>query len=122
MPKIAIIDDDVSVRNSVEIALKAHGHAAVLFSDPKKFLETAALNDFDLLLVDNDMPKMTGLELHRLLKRNHLKLPIFVLMSGRIDEIELIKLDSSREITLLIKPFSLAKLIQILSFKYFLRI
>ena len=45
MPKIAIIDDDVSVRNSIEIVLKAHGHAAVLFSDPKNFLETAALND-----------------------------------------------------------------------------
>jgi DNA-binding response OmpR family regulator len=116
MPKIAIIDDDVSVRNFIEIVLKAHGHAAVLFSDPKNFLETAALNDFDLLLVDNHMPYMTGLELHRLLKRNHLKIPLFVLMSGRIDEVDLIKLDSSREITLLIKPFSLDELIEILSF------
>lgn len=115
MPKIAIIDDDISVGKSIEIVLKAHGHAAVLFSDPKNFLETATLNDFDLLLVDNDMPYMTGLELHRLLKRNHLKIPLF-LMSGRIDEVDLMKLDSSREITLLIKPFSIDELIEILSF------
>lgn len=112
MSKIAIIDDDMSIRNSVEIVLRANGHVPVLFSDPKHFLATADVQDFDFLLVDNDMPHMTGLELYEWLKRCYSTHPQFILMSGRVVEEDLLAFDTSTVIYLLTKPFSLAKLLK----------
>lgn len=114
MLKIAIIDDDLSVRNSLEIVLKAHGHLPSSFSDPRNFLASVDFKNFDFLLVDNDMPYMTGLELHSWLKNNFPKYPKFVLMSGRLVDEDFAKLDASSQITLLTKPFPMAKLLQVL--------
>jgi DNA-binding response OmpR family regulator len=115
MPRIAIIDDDASVRNSIELAFSAHGHAAVAFPNAKQFLATADVSEFDLLLVDNDMPHMTGLELHEWLQGQTILKPKFVLMSGRISEEDFAETQGSPEITLLSKPFPLAKLLQIVN-------
>jgi DNA-binding NtrC family response regulator len=113
MSNIAIIDDDSSIRNSIGIVLNANGHATVSFTDPQHFLATADIREFDLLLVDNDMPHMTGLELHKWLKSNFPEHPKFVLMSGRIVEEDFLETKESREITLLSKPFTLAKLLDL---------
>ena len=116
MPRIAIIDDDASVRSSIELVLSAKGHDAVSFPDAKQFLATADASEFDLLLVDNDMPHMTGLELHDWLQGQTVLRPKFVLMSGRITEEDFAQTHEVREVTLLSKPFSLAKLLQIVNF------
>ena len=115
MPRIAIIDDDASVRNSIELTLSAHGHDAVSFPNAKQFLATADVSEFDCLLVDNDMPHMTGLELHEWLQGQTMLKPKFVLMSGRISEEDFADTHGSCEITLLSKPFPLAKLLQIVN-------
>lgn len=115
MSKIAIIDDDSSVRNSIGIVLNSNGHTTVSFTDPQHFLTTANVSEFDLLLVDNDMPHMTGLELHELLKSNYSEHPKFVLMSGRIVKEDLLENEKTRQITLLRKPFPLAKLLELMS-------
>jgi FixJ family two-component response regulator len=115
MSKIAIIDDDASVRNSIEIVLNANGHATVSFPDPKNFLATADVREFDLLLVDNDMPHMTGLELREWLLGHYSEHPKFVLMSGKIVEEDFLATEKSGAITLLNKPFSLSKLLHIVS-------
>jgi CheY-like chemotaxis protein len=113
MSTIAIIDDDASVRKSIEVVLNAQGHSTVAFQDPNHFLATADIKAFDLLLVDNNMPQMTGLELYERLKSQQLKYPRFVLMSGKILEADFKKTKVSNEITLLSKPFSLANLLAI---------
>lgn len=115
MPRIAIIDDDSSVRNSIQLALSAHGHSAVSFPNAKQFIATADANDFDCLLVDNDMPQMTGLELHKWLQEQALLKAKFVLMSGRISEEDLTQKQGSFPVTLLSKPFPLAKLLELVS-------
>jgi DNA-binding response OmpR family regulator len=115
MPRIAIIDDDASVRSSIELVLSANGHDAVSFPEAKQFIATADASEFDLLLVDNDMPQMTGLELHDWLQGQTVLKPKFVLMSGRISEEDFAETHGSCEITLLSKPFPLAKLLQIVN-------
>jgi DNA-binding response OmpR family regulator len=114
MTKIAIIDDDISVRNSLEIVLRAQGHVILSFPDPKNFLSTADATQFDLLLVDNDMPHMTGLELYQWLKSHFTEYPKFVLMSGRVQEEVFLRSDLAQEISLLEKPFNLAKLLDLM--------
>lgn len=113
MSKIAIIDDDSSVRTSMEIVLSSNGHTTVSFTDPKHFLATANVREFDLLLVDNDMPHMTGLEMYEWLKLNYSEHLRFVLMSGKIVEEDFFETKNGRGLTLLSKPFSLAKLLDI---------
>ena len=58
---------------------------------------------------------MTGLELHEWLQGQTVLKSKFVLMSGRITEEDLAKAHGSLEITLLSKPFPLAKLLQIVN-------
>lgn len=114
MPRIAIIDDDASVRTSIELTLSAHGHTTVSFETAVQFIDCADAKDFDCLLVDNNMPKMTGLELHEWLQGHHVHHPKFVFMSGRISDDSALTL-ASRGIEFLSKPFALAKLLQIVN-------
>lgn len=114
MLRIAIIDDDASVRNSIAMILQAHGHTTVSFETAVQFIDCADAKDFDCLLVDNNMPQMTGLELHEWLQGHNVHHPKFVLMSGRISDDSTLTL-ASRGIEFLSKPFDLAKLLQIVN-------
>ena len=115
MPRIAIIDDDASVTTSIVLALSSHGHVAVSFPSAKSFIATADANNFDCLLVDKDMPQMTGLELLEWLHEQTVLKAKFVLMSGRISEEDLTQKQGSFPVTLLSKPFPLAKLLELVS-------
>ncbi len=110
MAKIAIIDDDASIRRTLEFTLKMHDHKITTFENPKDFLQASHCGKFDLLLVDIDMPHMTGIELYEKLSAEGDELPQFVLMSGRVtDDNE----GLPKGITCLEKPFSLAALLEV---------
>lgn len=63
--RIAVVDDDVSVRNALQRFLAISGFDARSFSCGREFLEFMPEWDFDCLIVDLKMPEMTGRELLR---------------------------------------------------------
>ena len=62
MPKIAIIEDDISLADMYQIKLEASGFECVVAYDGKKGLEMITDKDPDLVLLDLMLPEMTGSE------------------------------------------------------------
>jgi two-component system response regulator FixJ len=60
--KIAIVEDDSAVLDSLRMLLEVMGYPAATFSSAADFLR-ADMRDVECLVLDHHMPGMTGLEL-----------------------------------------------------------
>ena len=67
-PKILIIDDDVNIRNLLNLFLLRKGFKTVLAEDGLEGIETAKRIHPDLIILDVLMPRMDGLKAARLIK------------------------------------------------------
>jgi two-component system response regulator FixJ len=64
---VAVVDDDSSVRNSLRFLLETAGYKVLAFASSDEFL-AASSGCAACLLLDQHMPRMTGLELLRELR------------------------------------------------------
>lgn len=60
--EVCLLDDDVSVLNSMRFLLLAEGFKVRAFSNPEEFLAHASNNPVPLLITDVWMDRVTGLE------------------------------------------------------------
>ncbi len=76
---IAIVDDDPSVLKALTRLLRAHELHAKTYKSAQEFL--AALPDGlpESLIVDLQMPGMSGLELHQHLTRKDIRIPTIII-------------------------------------------
>ena len=78
-PLIAIVDDDESVRVAMGGMVESFGYAPVTFESADAFLKSDKLPDASCLILDVQMPGMSGLELHSKLIASGRRIPtIFV--------------------------------------------
>jgi FixJ family two-component response regulator len=75
-PIISIVDDDESVRVATEGLVRSLGFVARTFDSAEAFLRSNGMNEADCLIVDVQMPKMSGLELQRALRARGCRTPI----------------------------------------------
>jgi FixJ family two-component response regulator len=76
--KIAIVDDDQAVRDSLRFLLDVMGYATESFASAAEFLKADTENPACLIL-DYHMPNMTGLELVERLRADGVGLPILLI-------------------------------------------
>jgi CheY-like chemotaxis protein len=76
MASIAIIDDDESGREVLQMLLAAEGHTVQQFISGKDFLATFKLGLFGLILMDLEMPDMDGYELLAIVRREDPSVPV----------------------------------------------
>jgi two-component system response regulator AtoC len=67
---VLLVDDEEKLRKSLGRALRADGHHVVEASDGREAQRLLSDRTFDVVLVDNMMPKVSGLELVRDLVRS----------------------------------------------------
>jgi two-component system response regulator FixJ len=79
---IFIIDDDLSVRESMELFLTAHDYHVETFSSSEEYLERKAFHGTGCLLLDIKMTGKSGLELQDELRSRPSILPI-IFITGR---------------------------------------
>ena len=109
--RIALVDDETSIASTMESILTSLGYRVHSFSDGREALETIKGNpaEFDLVITDFSMPRVTGLDLARNLREAKVHIPI-ILTSGYLDkEVE----DEARTVGVkefMIKPVSIAQL------------
>jgi FixJ family two-component response regulator len=84
---ISVIDDDDSVRESLEALMRSIGFAVKTFASAEEFLNSDHhLRDTDCLILDVRMPEMNGIELHRHLIANHYEMPVIFITGHGFDE------------------------------------
>lgn len=75
---VAIIDDDLAVRASLQFLTEAAGFPAEVFASAGEFLQADG-HDFACLILDHHMPNMTGLQLAKKLRDDGLGIPILLI-------------------------------------------
>jgi FixJ family two-component response regulator len=111
---ISVVDDDESLRESLEGLLKSLGHAVAVFSSAESFLSSDALAKTDCLILDVSMPGMSGPRLQRELISRRLKIPIiFITAHGGEDVVARVMADGA--VDCLFKPFSEDSLLSAIS-------
>lgn len=69
MSKLLIIEDEVLTANAVKEALELNGIEAEIATDGVKGLELIKQNDYDLVLLDLKMPKLSGEEVLKKIRK-----------------------------------------------------
>jgi FixJ family two-component response regulator len=78
-PLIAVVDDDLAVRTSIDSLVRSLGFLVRLFASAEDFLRSAELFDVACLITDVQMPQMSGVELHEHLNARGVHIPtIFI--------------------------------------------
>ena len=86
-PIVAIVDDDQAVGNAIEVLMRSIGLVAQAFSSGEEFLRSPELSRTGCLVVDFDMPRMTGLDLHNNLSRLGKSIPTVLITAYPSDEV-----------------------------------
>lgn len=85
-PVVRIVDDDAGLRDAIVYMLSNEGWRATAYPDSMSFLRADAPSCPGVLILDVRMPGMSGLELHRELRRRGYRQPvIFLSAHGDLD-------------------------------------
>src|SRR5579863_413182 len=104
-PLLSVVDDDVSMRESLPDLIKEFGFAARAFSSAEDFLASGSVDETSCLILDIAMPGMSGPELHRELKRRGEEIPT-IFITGQKDETIRAGVLEQGAAGFLLKPFS----------------
>jgi len=111
---ISVVDDDESLRESLEGLLKALGYAVEVFSSAESFLGSDALAKTKCLILDVSMPGMSGPELQRELVSRGEPIPI-IFITSRADEDVVSRVMADGAVACLLKPFTEDALLKAIS-------
>lgn len=75
-PVIAIVDDDISVRQAMGRLLRSFDLAIELYGGGQEMLASDSLGSIDCLITDVQMPGMTGFALCEALRARGLRMPV----------------------------------------------
>lgn len=109
-PPIAIVDDDESIRESLEGLLKSYGFTMRLYESAESFLESLKIQVPGCLLLDVRLEGMSGPELQHELATAGMPIPI-IFMTAHGDEALRARLIATGAVDCLLKPFSEEELI-----------
>ncbi|MCB0333668.1 MAG: response regulator transcription factor, partial [Bdellovibrionales bacterium] len=107
---VAIIEDDESVRRSLELNFELEGYDVVTAGDGEAGLELIEQHKPDMIILDVMMPKMDGLEVCRTLRSGGDDRPILVLTARDGVSDRVAGLDAGAD-DYLPKPFALEELL-----------
>jgi len=113
-PLVSIIDDDVSIRESLPDLLKEYGFSARTFDSAEAFLATGCVDTSRCLILDVAMPGMSGPALQGVLKVRRVNLPIIFITAHFNARVRAQVLEQGAA-AFLLKPYSDAALLAALN-------
>jgi len=102
---VSVVDDDLSVRESLPDLLRELGFSPATFSSAEEFLASDRISETGILILDIAMPGMSGPELQRELKLRRQEIPI-IFITGQRDEAMRSQVLKQGAVDCLFKPFS----------------
>lgn len=110
-PTVFVIDDDASIRKSLSRLLRSAGYTTEAFASAEEFLGRDHFNGIGCLLLDVQMPGLSGMDLQKELNKADYHMPIiFITGHGDIP----ISVEAMKEgaVDFLTKPFDDKELLQ----------
>ncbi|BCL14554.1 MULTISPECIES: response regulator transcription factor [Micromonospora] len=108
MPRLLLIEDDLTIRTPLVRALRDRGHAVAAASTAMDGLRDALENRPDLVVLDLGLPDLDGRELLRMLRAVS-PVPVIV-ATARDDETEIVRVLDAGADDYVVKPFTAAQL------------
>ncbi|MCL0038765.1 response regulator transcription factor [Dehalococcoidia bacterium] len=107
--RILIIEDEIDLANALAQGLRREGYAVDIAFDGEQGCQSATINDYDLLILDLNLPGMDGLEVCRRLRASHPHLLILMLTARSRPADKVTGLDFGAD-DYLVKPFDFGEL------------
>lgn len=101
---VFVVDDDVSVRESVELLIKFAGWQPETFASAKDFLARPRISAPCCLVLDVSLPDLNGLELQKLIASERTDMPI-IFITGHGDVPMTVQAMKAGAVEFLTKPF-----------------
>jgi len=114
---ISVVDDDESVRESLEGLLMSLGYGVEVFPSAETFLSSDARRRTNCLILDVRMPGMSGPDLHLELMRRGERIPTIFITSHREPEI-VSRIMANGAVDCLLKPFAEDSLINAINLSF----
>jgi len=110
MQHILIVEDDASMRELVTLHLTENNFMVTVATDGAEGYAKAMKDNFDLIVLDINLPKMNGLELCRTLRKSKRYIPI-LMMTARAEESDIVQGLQVGADDYIKKPFGMAEFI-----------
>lgn len=109
MEKILVIDDEKSILDLLSVVFEKEGYAVETSLSATRAVALMGNEDFDIIISDIKMPKMSGMELLRYVRKNRPDIPIVMITAyGTIKQaVEALKAGAMDYI---VKPFDVEEL------------
>jgi DNA-binding response OmpR family regulator len=107
--KIALLEDEMMLRSSIEEYLSSLHHYIVSFSNSIKAKDILLKESFDLFIFDINLPKINGFEILEILQENGINTPI-IYISALVDIEDITKAYELGAADYIKKPFHLKEL------------
>jgi FixJ family two-component response regulator len=105
MPVVFVVDDDVSVRESLELMISSAGWKPEVFASAKEFLSRPRAHVPSCLVLDVNLPDLNGLDLQMRVAGDRIDMPI-IFITGYGDVPMTVRAMKAGAVEFLMKPFS----------------
>ena len=110
LPRILLVDDDRNVRQHSIEALTASGYDVEAVQDGAAAWQALQANTFDLIITDNQMPRMTGLEMIERMRTARIATPV-IMATRHLPTHEFVRKPWLKPSATLQRPFNLDDLL-----------
>jgi FixJ family two-component response regulator len=104
-PIVFVVDDDVSVRESLELLIQNEGWQAKTFASAQEFLDCPRAGVSSCLVLDLSLPGLNGLELQKRIAAQRTDMPI-IFITGHGDVPKTVQAMKGGAVEFLTKPFN----------------
>ena len=109
MPSMLVVEDDETIAEIVAYQLEREGYGVTVASDGVEALERLQEAEYDLVILDLMLPRLSGLDVLRMLRRKS-QVPVIIMSArdGDADQVSALELGADDYVT---KPFSVRQLL-----------
>src|SRR5579863_9083666 len=104
-PIVFVVDDDISVRESLELLIRCEGWQPETFASAQEFLARPRVLAPSCMILDVGLPDLNGLELQKRIVGDRIEMPI-IFITGHGDVPMTVQAMKAGAVEFLTKPFS----------------